>query len=145
MNNAQRRIDILVIALTALIAISSIAMFIDSAVLLFIIAPITMAVLLYLSVVEVPKGAGKTQALVALHIFNMIHAFLWVGMLVMLPLKEATFGGLPPSTGLMIYILWPFSAIAGSLLYAYVSKKTGLVARLEREGRATTVTEGASV
>ncbi|PXY25183.1 hypothetical protein BAY59_24495 [Prauserella coralliicola] len=132
MNDIQRRIEVLVAILTVLVIISLIGMFLDSSAIMFLAAPVIVAVLLYLSVAEVPAGPDRTAAAAAIHVFNLAHAAVWVGILVTLQVHEATFWGLPPASGLLVYVFWPFSAVAASLLYAYVSKRTGLIDRLEQ-------------
>lgn len=130
MNATQRTTEKFVIALTVLVSLGVVGMFLDSAAVMFVTEPLVVAVLLYLSLVDAPGGAGKRAGLIAIHVFNAVHTAVWLGMLALLPVAEASFWGLPPSTGLMIYVLWPISVVAVSLLYAYVSKRTGVVDRV---------------
>lgn len=144
MNATQRRTERFVIALTVLVALSVVGMFLDSAAVMFITAPLVVAVLLYLSVADAPAGAGKRASLIAIHVFNIVHTAVWLGMLTTLPVAETSFWGLPPSTGLMIYVFWPISVVAVSLLYAYVSKRTGIVDRVaDAEAPRDAALEGA--
>jgi hypothetical protein len=122
----NKRADMLVLSFAALLFLGLIGMLFDLVAVMFLIAPAMTAALLYLSVSDLSESTGYKKSLTIIHVFNIVSLVGWV--IAWLGLNTNTiFWGLPLSSGVIIYFLWPYYAIVGSLIYAYISKANGIV------------------
>ena len=68
-----------------------------------------------------------------LHLFNVLSVSLWIIALITLDNTSQWLAGLPPSTAVLFLIGWPFYAITGGLMYAYISSIGGILSKQEAE------------
>jgi len=111
------RIDGLVAAIAIASAIVLVGMVVDLPALIFCMAPVLVGLFMYLS--SHKNGATSKKVTTVITIYTLVLLVLFA-LMYGLQDGSGTFGGLPISMGILIYVAWPFSAISAGLLYAWV-------------------------
>src|SRR5699024_10459633 len=119
--------DRLVYSYTSTLLLALIGMFFDIAILTILAVPVIFALLLYLSISDLPSKAGKPRAMWAIHIFNIVSFGLWTIVFVGLQSETQWLAGLPISTAVVYFFIWPYYSIVGGLVYAYVAEVGGIL------------------
>jgi|SRR5690625_2788553 len=123
----QTTIDRIVYSYTSTLLLALIGMFFDIALLTVLSVPVIFALLLYLSVSDLPSEDGKTRAMWAIHAFNIVSFGLWIVVFAGLQSEAQWLAGLPISTAIVYFFIWPYYSIFGGLLYAYVAEIGGIL------------------
>lgn len=111
------RIDGLVASIAIASAVVLVGMVVDLPALIFCMAPVLVGLFMYLS--SHKDGATSKKVTTVITVYTLVLLVLFV-LMYGLQDGSGTFGGLPISMGILIYIAWPFSAISAGLLYAWV-------------------------
>lgn len=130
--NHQKKIDFFVLTFTALLGLAFVGMAVNVPWMIILATPLMVAQLLYLSVSDAPAGAGRTRALMILHGFNVISLAMWIVVLWGLGSGHVLWS-LPISTAVIGYFAWPFYMVFGGVMYAVISKMTGVSTALEEQ------------
>lgn len=128
----DRRIDALVYSLTIVMILGFIGMMANVPFLIFLALPAIIAVLLYLSVSDIPDTTRRRTIMGTLHTFNVISVALWVIALLTLDNTDQWLAGLPASTAVLFLFGWPFYSIVGGVMYAYIASISGIL-KLQEE------------
>ncbi|SMY01090.1 hypothetical protein [Brevibacterium aurantiacum] len=111
------RIDGLVACIAIASAVVLVGMLVDIPGLIFCMVPVLVGLFMYLSSHKNGETSKKVTWVIISYTFVMLvlFALMYFGQS-----GSGTFGGLPISMGILLYIAWPFSAISAGLLYAWV-------------------------
>lgn len=140
-DSAEKSSDGRVDGPVALIAVAStvilIGMLANIPLLIFCIAPVIIGLLLFLSITK--RGKAPVKITIAIAIYTIVLVVLFAVMFFG-QASSHTFGGLPFSTAVLLYIAWPFTSISAGLLYSWVyvswlSPEHDLVDEHGREGK----------
>ena len=116
-NESDGRIDGLVATIAAASAIVLVGMIADLPVLIFCMAPVLVGLFMYLS--SHKDGATSKKVTWVIIAYTIVLLILFA-LMYFWQNGPGTFGGLPVSMGILLYVAWPFSAVSAGLLYAWV-------------------------
>ena len=111
------RVDGLVACIAIASAVVLVGMLVDIPGLIFCILPVLVGLFMYLSSHKNGATSKKVTWVIIAYTIVMVvmFALMYFGQS-----SSRTFGSLPVSMGILLYIAWPFSAISAGLLYAWV-------------------------
>ncbi|GAA2094959.1 sodium:solute symporter family protein [Brevibacterium salitolerans] len=115
--NAHRAVGILVGAVTSISAIMLAGMLFDLPDLIIYPTPLMVGLVMMLGCL----GSGASLSAVRVPLLGYT-AVLLILMTAMAATRDSSvlFGGLPLATGILVYVLWPFSTLSAGLLYAWI-------------------------
>ncbi len=112
------KIDALVAAVTAATLIAAVGMLFDIWQAVYYSIPVFVLLFMLLGSLNA-RDAWSTRTLVPVVAFGLVVTALFVAAGVLIDSTE-TLGGLPVSTAIFLYVLWPLSVVGGPLVYALV-------------------------
>lgn len=115
----QRRIDVLIIGFTVLVACCMIGMLTNTLFLAMIPLPILLALMMFMGALDLRDAWNRGASLTILVLFNAVSIGLWVAAWATADIHHITIAGLPVSTGLLMLILWPIYIFGSGLVYAH--------------------------
>lgn len=112
------RADALVAFCFALTAVATIGISFDLWQLVYYPIPLLVTLFMMMGALD-EKDTWSRAAITWILVFGLVLTLLFAAADAMLR-GEVLIGGLPASTAIFLYALWPFSTVAGPLLYALV-------------------------
>ena len=131
-NEDDGRVDGLVACIAVASAIVLVGMLADLPALIFCVTPVLVGLFMYLS--SHKDGVTSKKVTLVITAYTIVLLVLFALMYIFQN-GVGTFGGLPISMGILLYVAWPFSAVSAGLLYAWVyrtwlSHDSGVPSRL---------------
>lgn len=118
----HKRADLLIHAFAAVSAFALLGMLIDVWQIVFLSVPL-FAVVLMLKGSMRADGSWEKQSTIAIVGYCAILAGLVVWSVLSYS-SDATIWGIPISMGVIVYFVWPYTAVVAGLLYAFVFDRT---------------------
>lgn len=116
-NENDGRVDGLVACIAAAAAIVLVGMLADLPALIFCVAPVLVGLFMYLSSHKNGETSKKVTLVITAYTIVLLVLF---ALMYIAQSSDSTFGGLPVSMGILLYVAWPFSAVSAGVLYAWV-------------------------
>lgn len=118
----HKRADTLIHAFVAVAAFSLIGMFTDTWQLVFLSVPLFAVVMMLLGSARA-DGTWERTSTIAIGVYCAGLAVLVVWS-ILTASSDATLWSLPMSMGVIVYFIWPYTAVGAGLLYAFVFDRT---------------------
>lgn len=118
----HKRADILIHAFAAISAFALLGMLIDVWQMVFLTVPL-FAVVLMLKGSLRSDGTWEKQSTIGIVGYCAVLAVL-VAWSILSHGSDAEIWGIPMSMGVIVYFIWPYTAVAAGLLYAFVFDRT---------------------
>ena len=112
------KIDVLVAAFTVATAVAALGMLFDIWQTVYYSIPVFVLLFMLIGSLN-RRDEWSARTLGPVIAFGVLLAALFVAAGVLLD-SSGSFGGLPVSTAIFLYGIWPLSAIGGPLVYAFV-------------------------
>lgn len=114
----HRRRSILIDVFVAVAAVSTLGMLFDSWIVVWLSIPAFAAVMLLQGALD-QEDRWNRSALTAVIAFCAVLAALFIAV-VLTEGSDVRWWGLPVSMALIVFVIWPYTAIVAGLLYAFV-------------------------
>ena len=118
----HRRRSALVNAFVAVAAVATVGMLVNSWIVVWLCIP-AFATVMFLQGALTHKDTWDRAALLAVAAF-CLGLFVLFFAVVFTESSDATLWGLPLSMALVVYVIWPYTAIGAGVLYAFVFEKS---------------------
>lgn len=118
----HKRADLLIHAFAAISAFALVGMLIDVWQMVFLTVPL-FAVVLMLKGSLRSDGTWERQSTIGIVGYCVILAGL-VAWSILSYTSDATLWGIPMSMAVIVYFIWPYTAVVAGLLYAFVFDRT---------------------